>query len=198
MRRIRFFLALFLLGWAAPVLAEVQVHFQSKDFASTFPHAFVRLTGTDPATGQPIDTNYGFTPTGVGPGILLGPVQGMIQTVDPVYVSRSDLHFTLNLSDEEYRAVLAIVEKWRTAPQPSYRLNSRNCVHFVAEVATALGLHAPEMKGLMKKPKSYLRKVTADNLALIQQWQLRHAAREPVPAKPAPAAPISASASPSR
>lgn len=198
MRRLRLFLALILLGWAAPGFAEVHVHFQSKDFASTFPHAFVRLTGSDPATGQPIDTNYGFTPTGVGPGILLGPVRGMIQTVDPVYVSRSDLHFTLPLSDEQYRAVLAIVEKWRAAPQPSYRLNSRNCVHFVAEVAAALGLHAPEVKGLMKKPKSYLRKVTADNLALIQQWPLRHAARQPDPATTAPPAPVAASASPSR
>jgi hypothetical protein len=197
-RRLRLFLAFLLLGWAAPSFAEVQVHFQSKDLASTFPHAFVRLTGTDPATGQLIDTNYGFTPTSTGPGILMGPVRGMIQTVDPVYVSRSDLHFTLPLSDEQYRTVLAIVEKWRTAPQPSYRLNSRNCVHFVAEVATALGLHAPEAKGLMKKPKSFLRKVTNDNLALIQQWPLQYAASKPVPATPAPTAPVAATASPSQ
>ena len=95
MRKLQLFLALVLIGWASPAFAEVEIRFQSKDFASTFPHAFVRLTGTDPATGQSIDTNYGFTPTGVGPGLLLGPVRGMIQTVDPVYVSRSDLHFTL-------------------------------------------------------------------------------------------------------
>lgn len=175
MRRIRLFLALLLLGWAGAAGAEVVVHFHSKDFASTFPHAFVRLTGTDESTGKPLAVNYGFTPERLSPGILFGAVKGVIQTVDPLYVSRSDRHFSLNLTDEQYRTVLAIVEKWRTAPQPSYRLNSRNCVHFIAEVASALGLHAPETKGLMKKPKSFLRKVTQDNLALIEQWAQRHA-----------------------
>ena len=194
MRRFRLVLFLFLLGWAAPALAAVEVHFHSKDFASTFPHAFVRLTGTDDATGKPIDVNYGFTPERLSPGILFGSVRGMIQMVDPVYVSRSDRHFTLQLTAQQYRTVLAIVEKWRTAPQPSYRLNSRNCVHFVAEVAAALGLHAPEYKPLMKKPRSYLEKVTRDNYALIQQWPVRHALAEragrapaPAPAAPAPA-----------
>jgi len=188
MRRVRLFLFLLLLGWAAPALAEIEIHFYSKDFASTFPHAYVRLTGTDDSTGQAIDTNYGFTPVSLTPGILLGAVRGMIQTVEPAYVSRSDRHFTLKLTDEQYRKVLAVVDKWRNAPQPNYRLNSRNCVHFVADVANALGLNAPEIKGLMKKPKSYLTRVTADNLAFIQQWAARHAlAARPAPAAPAPA-----------
>ena len=172
---IRLFLAIILLGWAGVASAQVEAHFHSKDFASTFPHAFVRLTGTDPATLQPIDVNYGFTPVRLSPGILLGPVQGMIETVDPEYVARSDRHFTLRLSGEQYRTVLAVVEKWRTAPQPSYRLNSRNCVHFIAEVASALGLSAPEYKPLMKKPKSFLRKVTSDNAELIRRWPQRSA-----------------------
>lgn len=189
MRGVRLFLLFILLGWAAPAFAAIEIHFYSKDLASTFPHAYVRLTGTVDSTGETVDTNFGFTPERVSPGILLGSVRGMIQTVDPLYVSRSDRHFTLPLTEEQYRTVMAIVEKWRSAPQPSYRLNSRNCVHFVAEVAAALGLHAPEVKALMKKPKSYLRKVTQDNLALIQQWANRFglAARSaPAPA-PAPA-----------
>ena len=181
MRRIRLFLLIVLLGWASAARAEVEIHFHSKDFASTFPHAFVRLTGTDPSTGQPLDINYGFTPERLSPGILVGPVRGMIETVDPVFVARSDRHFTLKLSDEQYRSVMAVVESWRTAPQPSYRLNSRNCVHFVAEVATVLGLNAPPFKPLMKKPKSFLRKVTQDNLALIRDWP----APQAVASKPA-------------
>lgn len=163
-------LLLVLTGWSGAASAGVVLHFQSKDLASTFPHAFVRLTGTDDVTGQPIDVNYGFTPVSLSPAIMLRPVAGMIQTVDPLYVSRSDRHFTLALTADQHRSVLAIVEAWRSAKQPSYRLNSRNCVHFVAQIATALGLHAPPAPGLMKKPKSYLRKVTADNLALIQRW----------------------------
>jgi len=169
MRRLFLFLIL-ALGWAGAASAEIEIHFHSKDMASTFPHAFVRLTGTDERTGEAIDTNYGFTPASLSPAILLGPVHGMMQAVSREYLERSDRHFSLKLSDEQYRTVLAIVEKWRTAPQPNYRLNSRNCVHFVAEVAAALGLSAQPERKLVKKPKSYLRKVTQDNLALIEAW----------------------------
>jgi hypothetical protein len=176
MRLVRIFLFLLLLGWAATARAQVEIAFYSKDLASTFPHAFVRLTGIDQTTGQPFDTNYGFTPVRVTPGILFGPVNGMIHTADPVYVSSSDRHFSLILDDDQYRAVLAAVERWHVAPQPSYRLNSRNCVHFVAEIATLLGLHAPPARGLMTKPKSFLQKVTADNSALIAQWPVRSGA----------------------
>ncbi|HEU5482855.1 MAG TPA: hypothetical protein VFU80_07190, partial [Sphingomicrobium sp.] len=132
----------------------------------------------------------------VGPEILFGPVRGMIQTVDPVYVSRSDRHFSLKLTGEQYRTVLAVVEKWRSAPQPSYRVNSRNCVHFVAEVATALGFHAPPAKGLMKKPKSFLRKVTADNRVLIDQWAMRYAVAAGPSQPPVPPAQPTVAATP--
>ena len=121
-------------------------------------------------TGAGSDTNYGFTAARVSPAILAGPVKGKIQTVDPHYVSRSKLHFSLTLTDEQYRAVLAVVEKWRAAPQPSYRLNSSNCVHFVAEVAQALGLDAPPDPKLMKKPNSFLENVTRENSVRIANW----------------------------
>lgn len=194
--RLLLFLLL-LAGWPAAALAEIAIHFHSKDMASTFPHAFVRLTGIDDSTGQPVDVNYGFTPVSLSPSILVGAVSGTIQTVDPVYVSRSDRHFTLALSPEQHRTVLAIVESWRSAPQPSYRLNSRNCVHFVAAIATALGLHAPPAPGLMKKPKSFLRKVTADNLPLIEHWS-RPVMMTAGPARPAPTPPVPAPSSPAQ
>jgi hypothetical protein len=169
MRTLRFFLVLLLFGWASAASAEIEIAFYSKDFASTFPHAYVRLTGTD-ESGKTIDTNYGFTPTALGPGILFGSVKGMIQTVDPVYVSRSDRHFSLKLSHEQYRQVLAVVDKWGNAKQPSYKLNGRNCVDFVADVAKTLGLSAPVIPKLMKKPKSYLTTITEMNAALIAAW----------------------------
>ena len=171
MHLIRPFLVLLLIGLASPAFAEVQIHFYSKDFASTFPHGFVRLTGTVDSTGESIDTNYGFTPVQIGPRILAGPVRGMIQTVKPEYVARSVRHFSLVLSEEQYSAVLAIVEQWRTTPQPSYRLNGRNCVDFVAALATSLGLSAAPDPKLMKKPRSFLQKVTRDNASLIAQWR---------------------------
>ena len=179
--RLRFILLVLLLCWPAGLAAQVEIHFYSKDLAKTFPHAFVRLT--DGAA----DTNYGFTAARVSPAILAGAVKGKIQTVDPDYVARSKRHFSLTLTDEQHRTVLEVVEKWRAAPQPSYRLNSSNCVHFVAEVAQALGLNALPDRKLMKKPKSFLEKVTRDNQALIAGWNSlpRHAG-SPLQAQHAP------------
>ena len=177
MRRLPLFLILLLvIGWATPVIASVEIHFHSKDFASTFPHAFVRLTGTVEATGEAVDVSFGFTPVRLTPAIFAGPIPGEIVPAEPAYIARSDKHFSLTLSDEEYARVLELVERWRNAPQPNYWLNTRNCIHFVADIATALGLRAPPAKGLMKKPRSFLRKVAADNAALIAQWPSRRAA----------------------
>ena len=180
MMRGRLILFVLLLCWPAALAAQIEIHFHSKDFGSSFPHGFVRLTGTIDSTGEAIDTNFGFTAVRVSPAILMGPVKGKIQTVDAEYVSRSDRHFSLGLTENQYRSVLAIVEKWRAAPQPSYRLNSSNCVHFVAEVARALGFNAPPDAKLMKKPRSYLEKVTRDNSVLIASWnRLPEAASQP-------------------
>ena len=170
MRVFRLLLLLFFVSWGAAAQAQVEISFYSKDMASSFPHAYVRLTGTDDQTGQPIDVNYGFTPVSLGPGILFGSVKGMIESAGPEYIARSDRHFSLKLTDEQYRQVIAIVEKWRNAPQPSYRLNGRNCVDFVAEVAVVLGLQAPVIPKLMKKPRSYLDAIANLNSTLIAHW----------------------------
>jgi hypothetical protein len=169
-RTIRVFLLLLFITCGAAAQAQVEISFYSKDMASSFPHAYIRLTGTNDRTGQPIDVNYGFTPVSLGPGILFGSVRGMIESAGPEYIARSDRHFSLALTNEQYAQVVAIVDKWRDAPQPSYRLNGRNCVDFVADVATALGLQAPVIPKLMKKPKSYLDRITELNSDLIAHW----------------------------
>jgi hypothetical protein len=176
MRAIRLILLLVVFGWSAAASAAVEISFYSKDMASSFPHAYVRLTGTDDATGKAVDVNYGFTPVSLSPGILFGSVRGMIESASPEYIARSDRHFSLKLTDDEYRRVVAIIDKWRDAPQPSYRLDGRNCIDFVAEIATALGLKAPVIPGLMKKPKSYLNEVAKLNSALIAGWDAHLAA----------------------
>ena len=170
MRRIRILIFLLVASWAATAQAQIEIAFYSKDMASSFPHAYVRLTGIDEQTGKTIDTNYGFTPVSLGPGVLWGNVRGMIETASPVYVSRSDRHFAMKLSDAQYHMVLGIVDKWRNARQPSYNLNQRNCITFVAEVAIALGLNAPVIPKLMKKPKSYLNQITTLNQDAILRW----------------------------
>lgn len=184
MRHIRLILLLFLASWSAAASAQVEISFYSKDMASSFPHAYVRLTGTDDSTGQPIDVNYGFTPVSLGPGILFGSVRGMIESASQEYIARSDRHFSLKLTDDQYRQVIAIVDKWRDAPQPSYRLSGRNCIDFVAEIATTLGLQAPVIPKLMKKPRSYLDEIARLNSALIAGWDAHFAARQAAVALP--------------
>lgn len=157
---------LFLLG-PAPAGAAVEISFYSREWGERFPHAFVRITGSVDATGETVDANFGFTAKRVSPAVLMGAVEGEVIAVDAKYVARSDRHFSLKLSDQEYRSVLALIDGYRTLPQPSYHLNRRNCVFFVADVAAALGLEASPVRKLMKKPRSFLQKVKADNLVLL-------------------------------
>ena len=159
--------ALLLMLVPGQALAAVRITFYSHEFGSTFPHAFIALEGQDDRTGAKINANYGFTATHVTPAILLGSVGGEIMSKDlakdAAYIAGSDKHFSFLLSDSEYDAVLVTVEKWRTLPQPSYNLNRQNCVHFVADVAGALGMAAETPKALMKKPRSYTQFLTRSN-----------------------------------
>lgn len=166
-------LGIWLLLAAAPASAAVEITFLSKEFGASFPHAYVALEGTLDRTGERIEANYGFTATHVSPAVLLGSVQGEVMSVDPDYMSKSDRHFSMTLSDEEYDRVMATVERWRTLKQPSYNLNRQNCVFFVAHVAAALGMKAETPRPLMKKPRSYLEMLTRAN----QPWLADRGAR---------------------
>jgi hypothetical protein len=139
--------------------AEVLATFYSHDFGDHFPHAFVKLTGTVEATGEVIDTNYGFTAKNLTPAILWGSVLGMIETKDAKYIEDSNAHFTIVLDDEKYTALIAHVEAWRNRPQKSYNLNKSNCVHFVMEAAELLGLKVNRKSKFFKKPKSFVLEV---------------------------------------
>jgi hypothetical protein len=160
------FLALLCFG-AGPARAAVEIGFHSKDFGATFPHAFIVLRGTVDATGEQIDANYGFTVRNqIGPSILFRPVRGVMISQSPAYVAGSNHHFSMVLTDEQYRQVVALIDRWRALPQPSYRLDRRNCVSFVAEVATMLGLQA-DPRGLMRRPRAFLDRVRRQNLAIL-------------------------------
>ena len=154
----------FLLALApAPAAAAVEITFLSKEFGTSFPHAYVALEGSLDRSGERISANYGFTATQISPAILLGSVKGEVMSVDADYMRRSYPHFTITLSDEDYERVMATVERWRSLEQPSYNLNRQNCVYFVAHVAAALGMKADTPKALMKKPRSYLEMLTRAN-----------------------------------
>ena len=160
MRYPRFLFAIFailaLAAHSGQARAEVVATFYSHDFGDHFPHAFIKLKGKNDTTGEVVDTNYGFTAVSVSPAILMGSVKGMIETKDAKYVAKSNPHFSMRLSDEEYRKLLDHVDRWRNIGGKSYNLNKRNCVHFVMEAAALLGLSVNRKSKFFKKPKSFL------------------------------------------
>ena len=161
----RCLLALLLLcGATAPVAAAVEIAFYSRELGgNNVPHAFVSLRGTVDATGEAVDSRFGFTARAITPALLFGSVAGEVIVEEPRQFARSDRQFALILSDEQYRAVLAVVERWRSRPQPSYNLNRRNCIHFVGELAAAVGLRVDYPRELMRRPRSYLQHIRALN-----------------------------------
>ncbi|HYI41695.1 MAG TPA: hypothetical protein VE053_15410 [Allosphingosinicella sp.] len=166
-RLIAFLAAALLALTAAPGWAAVSITFYSKELGASFPHAFVILEGTLDRGGARIEEDYGFTAKTISPAILWGKVAGKVITDHSVsYVKGSDRHFTITLTDAEYDRAMATIARWRSTKQPSYDLDRHNCVHFVAELAAAIGMK-PDTKKLMKKPRSFLETLTAQNRAWL-------------------------------
>jgi len=160
-------LALALLSLGAPVSAAVEIAFYSRELGgNNFPHAFVALHGTVDSTGETVDTSYGFTAKAVTPALLFGSVSGEVVVEGERQIERSDRQFAVTLTDAQYAEVLAVVDRWRNAEQPSYNLNHRNCVHFVAELAETIGLRVERTDRLMKRPRSFLLHVREMNATL--------------------------------
>jgi hypothetical protein len=172
LRRLAYWLlASLLLAAAAPGAAAVTITFYSHELGSSFPHAFVTMSGAPDRGGVPTNVDYGFSAKTISPAILWGRVTGeVISNHGAAYIRGSDRHFSLTLSDSDYDRVMATVAKWRTSPQPSYDLGTHNCVHFVADLARSLGMTADTPPKLMKKPRSYLEYLTAEN----QPWLAAH------------------------
>jgi hypothetical protein len=153
----------------ASVSAQIIVSFYAHELGTSFPHAFVTVTGTPEAGGAALDTNYGFTAKSVSPSLLFGSVKGEVETLKPSYVASSKKQFSLTVTDQQYAALMAIVEKWRALPGKSYNLNHHNCVHFVGEAAQTLGLKVNYDKSLIKKPRSFLQAILQINPELNAQ-----------------------------
>jgi hypothetical protein len=172
---------------AGPAWAAVEMTVYTKELGASFPHTFVILEGTLDRSGERIAEDYGFSAKTISPAILWGKVGGkVISDHEKSYVDASDKHFTVTLSDEEYDRVMATVERWRSAKQPSYDLDKANCIHFVAELAAAVGMEAAPRKGLMRKPRSFIEAVTAANREwLLARGAVIHRLKEPGPKRKA-------------
>lgn len=158
------FAVLLALGAVAPADAAVSIAFYSRELGgNNFPHAFVVIDGTLDATGAYVHESYGFTAKAVTPLILFGSVAGEVIDESPHQVERSTRQFSVTMTDSQYGAVVSEVQRWRELDQPSYNLNRRNCIHFVAALAAAVGLRVDYPHRLMKRPRSYLEHIRAIN-----------------------------------
>ena len=167
-RRLFTALALLLALVASPAFAQVTLAFHSFNgslFVGRYPHTFIVLAGTL-ADGTPVNENYGYTARSAGPAVLAGPVEHAVLIEKPKYLTTTNKHFTVPISDSTYRAILAEVAKWRDEPGKAYRLDEHNCVHFVGRMAELAGLKVDYPKNLIRKPKAWLNRVAGLNPAL--------------------------------
>ena len=185
---------------AVPADAAVTIDFYAREFGVYFPHGFVILKGHPDSDPRPVDGSYGFTAAAITPGILTGRVKGVVEPVPTKYAAGSERLFSLQLTDQQYYRVATVIQQWTNLPQPSYDLNTRNCVHFVADVARQIGLKVDLQNRFIKKPHAFLMQVRADNPILGNGTQLANGAsigapRNPVAAVPR-AGPVPAAAPP--
>jgi hypothetical protein len=178
-----------LLACALPARAAVTITFYSHEFAlvarhgnTYFPHGFVLLSGTTD-DGTPVDANLGFTAKNIFINVLWENITGeMDPTPLPTgYVDSAQRRFSLPLSDAQYRAVLAVADKWRNWPQPSYDIDRHNCVLFVKDLAQTVGLSVSDDPKFIRDPIGFLGDVAARNADLLAQY-----GNPPAPALPQP------------
>lgn len=149
-----------------PAGAKVLLSFHSFNgsmIGGRFPHTFIVLQGTLEASDQKIDENYGYTAKSVGPSVLSGPVRHAIVVEKAKYLTTTNRHFSVPISDETYRRIVAEVAAWRDAPGKAYSLDSNNCIHFVGRMAELAGIRIDYPKALIRKPKAWLNHITMLN-----------------------------------
>jgi hypothetical protein len=152
---------------ASVVISFYAHHLSSAGFWIEFPHAYVTLVGATDTGALPVKANFGFTPPVVTPAILLGPVDGAVVSARDAYIAADRAKFSLPLTDGQYAAVLAVVDKWRSRPQPSYELDTHNCVTFVKDIAAAVGLEVSDDERFVRDPNAFLDDVKARNTAFL-------------------------------
>ena len=161
-RLLRFLAALIALATAGAAWAEVRVTFHSFNGSmpfGRFPHAFVSFEGTLDSTGERVKENFGWSAKTISPAVLSGPVYGVILVEKDKWLTRTNRHFTIPLTDAQYHRLRAEVERFRTHPGKYYSLEERNCIHFVGRMAELLGLKVDYPPELLRKPRQWLNRI---------------------------------------
>ncbi|MBH5322256.1 hypothetical protein I5L03_06615 [Erythrobacter sp. JGD-13] len=158
-------LALAALGVATPALAQVNVHFHSFNGSvlwGRYPHTFVVFEGTL-SNGTRINENYGFSARSSAEAITSGPAEHMILSETQSTIENTNRHFSVTVTDAQYRRLRAEVIAWRDYPGDYYDLDENNCIHFVARMAQLVGLRADVPEDYLRRPKAWLNYITRRN-----------------------------------
>ena len=164
-RIVRTAVLLLALAWSSIAAAAVEITFHSFNgsiFAGRYPHTFVSMEGTL-ENGTQVKENFGFSARKANLAVLRGPVEHVILVEEDKWLTKTNRHFTLTMTDRQYGEVSALVEAWRNAPGKYYDLETRNCIHFVGEIGRIMGLDISYPKKLLRKPKSWLNHITGLN-----------------------------------
>ena len=167
-RYFKLIVALFALAWSHAAFAEVKMHFHSFNgsvLVGRYPHAFVVLEGTL-SDGTRVNENYGFSAEKTTPAILNGPVKHAVISEKAKTIPKTNRHFTMTLTDAQYRKIKSEVAAWRNAPGKYYDLEKRNCIHFVGKMAQIMGLKVEYPQKMLRRPKKWLNHITALNPSL--------------------------------
>jgi hypothetical protein len=149
---LRPWLAAALLCSATPAAAEVTVSFYSHAWGVSggdlyFPHAFIVAKGELQDGVSPVDQSFGFTAVTVSPALLFSKVRGEVIDSARTYVPISRKHFSIVVSDVQYRSLLQAIADWEAVKGDPYELKKRNCITFVGELARTLGLEVGDDHG---------------------------------------------------
>ena len=161
-RFFRILVALIALATASAAMAEVRATFRSFNGSmpfGRFPHAFVAFDGTLDGTGERVHENFGWSAKTLSPAILAGPVAGVVLIEKEKYLTKTNSHFTVALTDAQYHELRAEVEAFRTHPGKYYDLEKRNCIHFVGRLAELLGLKVDYPPAMLCKPREWLNRI---------------------------------------
>lgn len=153
------------MGMATPAQADVQVSFHSFNGSvlwGRYPHTFVVFEG-ELENGTRVDANYGFSARYTSQAIASGPAEHMIMTETDNTIAQTNRHFTITVSDSQYRRLLATVLAWRDYPGDYYDLDENNCIHFVAALARVAGLDADVPEEYLRRPKAWLNYISRKN-----------------------------------
>ncbi|RIV89401.1 hypothetical protein D2V07_02660 [Aurantiacibacter zhengii] len=158
-------LVLATMSLATPAQADVQVSFHSFNGSvlwGRYPHTFVVLEG-ELADGTRVNANYGFSARYTSQAIASGPAEHMIMTETERTIAATNRHFTVTVTDQQYRRLLATVLAWRDYPGEYYDLDENNCIHFVAALARVVGLDADVPDEYLRRPKAWLNYIGKKN-----------------------------------